>query len=86
MTTDAQLQTNVLDDLKSRPSVNAGHIGVTAKNGWVTLTGTLDRQYQKDAAARSVRNLMGAIAVCKDIKIKPEAGMTMVKNDLAIVP
>ena len=86
MTTDAQLQTNVLDELKSRPSVNVGRIGVTAKNGWVTLTGTLDWQYQKDAAARSVRNLMGAIAVCNDIKIKPEASMTTVKNDLAIVP
>ena len=86
MTTDAQLQTNVFDEFKSRLSVNAGHIGVTVKNGWVTLTGTLDRQYQKDAAARGVRNLMGAIAVCTDIKIKPEAGITMVKNDLAIVP
>ena len=86
MTTDAPLQTNVLDELKSRLSVNAGHIGVTAKNGWVTLTDTLDWQYQKDAAARSARNLMGAIAMCNDIKIKPEASMTMVKNDLTIVP
>ena len=157
MTTDTQLQTNVLDELKWRPSVNAAHIGVTAKNGvvtltgqvahyaektsaeeaakgvygvkglanditvemigslkrtdqdlaeaalnamkwdyevpndkvkvvvkngWVTLTGTLDWQYQKDAAARSVRNLMGVIAVSNDIKIKPEAKWIDVKSKI----
>ena len=157
MTTDAQLQTSVLDELKWRPSVNAAHIGVTAKNGvvtltgqvahyaeksaaeeaakgvygvkglanditvemlgslkrtdqdlaeaalnaiewdyevpndkvkvvvkngWVTLTGTLDWQYQKDAAARSVRNLMGVIALTNDIKIKPEAKGTDVKSKI----
>jgi osmotically-inducible protein OsmY len=157
MTTDTQLQTNVLDELKWRPSVNAAHIGVTAKsgvvtltgqvahyaekaaaeeaakgvygvkglanditvemlgslkrtdqdlaeavlnalkwdyevpndkvkvvvkNGWVTLTGTLDWQYQKDAAARSVRNLMGVIAVSNDITIKPEAKWIDVKSKI----
>ena len=157
MTTDAQLQTSVLDELKWRPSVNAAHIGVTAKNGvvtltgqvahyaeksaaeeaakgvygvkglandiavemlgslkrtdqdlaeaalnaiewdyevpndkvkvvvkngWLTLTGTLDWQYQKDAAARSVRNLMGVIALTNDIKIKPEAKGTDVKSKI----
>ena len=157
MTTDTQLQTNVLDELKWRPSVNAAHIGVTAKdgvvtltgpvahyaektaaekaakgvygvkglandiavemvgsfkrtdqdlaeaalnalkwdysvpndkvkvvvtNGWVTLTGTLDWKYQKDAAARSVRNLMGVIAVSNDITIKPEAKWIDVKSKI----
>ena len=157
MTTDTQLQTSVLDELKWRPSVNAAHIGVTAKNGvvtltgqvahyaekaaaeaaakgvygvkglandiavemlgslkrtdqdlaeaalnamkwdyevpndkvkvvvqngWLTLTGTLDWQYQKDAAARSVRTLMGVIALTNDIKIKPEAKGTDVKSKI----
>lgn len=39
MKTDSQLQQDVLDELKFTPDVDHAHIGVTAKNGVVTLTG-----------------------------------------------
>ena len=157
MNSDSQLQTNVLEELKWRPSVNAAHIGVTAKNGvvtltgqvthytektaaedaakgvygvkgvandimveilgshkrsdqdlaeaalstlkwnhevpddkikvivkdsWVTLEGTVDWQFQRDAADRCVRNLMGVSAVLNQIKIKPETKWIDVKNKI----
>ena len=157
MNTDSQLQSNVLDELKWRPSVDAAHIGVTAKhgvvtltgqvahyaektaaeeaakgvygvkglandivveipgsdkhsdqdvataalnamkwdfevpndkikvivnNGWVTLTGTVDWQYQKNAAVRCVRNLSGVTMVGNDIEIKPAVKWLDVKNKI----
>ena len=39
MTMDKTLQTNVLAELGWEPSVTSAHIGVTAKDGIVTLTG-----------------------------------------------
>ena len=40
MSHDARLQKAVLAELNWDPSVPAGHIGVTANNGVVTLSGT----------------------------------------------
>ena len=39
MMTDSSLQQAVLDELNWQPSVKAANIGVTAKDGVVTLTG-----------------------------------------------
>jgi len=157
MNADTQLQTNVLEELKWRPAVNAAHIGVAAKdgvvtltgqvahyaeksaaeeaakgvygvkglandievelagsskrsdqdiaeaaltalkwdyqvpndklkvvvkNGWITLDGTVDWEFQKDAAARCIRNLMGVIAVTNQIKIKPASKWIDVKSKI----
>jgi osmotically-inducible protein OsmY len=39
MISDSKLQTNVLAQLKWWPAIDAAHIGVTAKDGIVALTG-----------------------------------------------
>jgi osmotically-inducible protein OsmY len=40
MPDDLGLQTMVMDELAWEPSVDAAHIGVSASNGVVTLTGS----------------------------------------------
>jgi osmotically-inducible protein OsmY len=40
-------------------------------NGWVTLKGNVDWQYQKDAAARAVRDLTGVRGVNNNITVQP---------------
>ena len=40
--TDAQIQADVLDELKYEPNVQPNEIGVTVKDGVVTLTGWVD--------------------------------------------
>ena len=46
---------------------------VTAKveNGWLTLEGELDWQYQKDAARRAVEHLVGIRGVTNSVIVKP---------------
>jgi osmotically-inducible protein OsmY len=46
-------------------------VTVTVSNGWLTLKGTLDWQYQKEAAARAVRDLTGVKGVTNSIALKP---------------
>jgi osmotically-inducible protein OsmY len=57
-------------------------IKLTVKSGWITLEGTVDWQFQKDAAARSVRYLMGVVGVSNSIKIKPNVSWTDVKSKI----
>lgn len=42
MNNDHQLKTDVLAELAWEPRISADHIGVTAKDGVVTLTGHVD--------------------------------------------
>jgi osmotically-inducible protein OsmY len=69
MMTDNSLQQAVLDELKWEPSVNAAHIGVTAKDGVVTLSGDVSSYTEKLAAARAARRVIGVKGVAEDIKV-----------------
>ena len=46
MSTDKQLKQSVLDELNWEPSVNSANIGVTTKDGVVTLMGHVDTYAQ----------------------------------------
>ena len=39
MKNDAELQRDVMEELRLEPRVDASHVGVTAREGEVTLTG-----------------------------------------------
>lgn len=50
MKTDLDLQRDVLAELKWEPSVNAAHIGVSAQDGVITLSGHVPTYAEKYAA------------------------------------
>ena len=52
-------------------SVPPGAIEIRVEKGWVTLTGEVDWQFQKEAAALAVRTLIGVVGVSNLIEIKP---------------
>lgn len=60
-------------------------VTLTVSNGWLTLTGILDWQYQKEAAARTVRDLTGVKGVTNSITVKPhvQAGDVQAKIEAA---
>jgi osmotically-inducible protein OsmY len=53
MKTNTQLQRDVMDELEFEPSVNASNIGVSAKDGIVTLTGKVSNYAEKYAASEA---------------------------------
>lgn len=73
MKTDAQLKADVTNELQWEPSINAAHVGVTAKSGVVTLSGHLDTYAEKYAIERAVQRVEGvkAVAVELDVKLAP---------------
>jgi osmotically-inducible protein OsmY len=70
MYNDPELQQKVLDELKWEPSVTAGHIGVRAKDGVVTLSGHVETFMQRSAAEQAARRVQGVRAVVEEIRVK----------------
>jgi osmotically-inducible protein OsmY len=57
-------------------------IRVVVEGGWITLTGALDWEYQREAAERSVRGLMGVIGISNQIVLNPVASILPVTADI----
>jgi osmotically-inducible protein OsmY len=68
--TDSSLQRAVLDELNWQPSVKAANIGVTAKDGVVTLTGHVGSFAEKWAAERAVSSVFGVKAVAEELEVR----------------
>lgn len=70
MNTDHELKTNVLAELVWEPSISADHIGVTAKDGVVTLSGHVETYWQKLAAERAAGRVKGVKALVEEIEVR----------------
>ena len=76
---DTEIAESVVTSLKWHvwvPNV----VKATVENGWVTLTGAVAWDYQRNSAADAVRYLSGVVGVSNDITIKPTAQPTAVKD------
>lgn len=70
MSHDHLLQNAVLAQLQWEPSVNAAHIGVTAEDGIVTLTGHVESFAEKHAAEAATRLVNGVQGVAEEIEVR----------------
>jgi osmotically-inducible protein OsmY len=63
MKTNEELQKYVQDSIKWQPLLKAAEIGVTAKNGVVTLTGNVNSFTKKIEAEKAAKSVVGVRAV-----------------------
>jgi osmotically-inducible protein OsmY len=80
--TDADIAEAVENVLEWTSSLPADAIKVMVEGGWVTLSGEVGWQYQRQAAIANVRYLMGVTGVSDQISIKPLVTATAVKSDI----
>jgi osmotically-inducible protein OsmY len=73
MKTDAQLQQDVMAELKWEPAVHAAQIGVEVKNGVVTLAGEVSSYTEKVNAERAAQRVRGVKALAVEMKVKLSA-------------
>src|SRR5688500_12614106 len=71
--TDADVAKAALDALKWDSMVPDDKVKVTVEQGWVTLEGSVDWNYQREAAGRSVRNLNGVRGLSNLLSVKPKS-------------
>jgi len=79
MKTNEELQKDVQDAIKWEPLLHAAEIGVTAKNGVITLTGVVDSYAKKIEAEKAAKSVSGVKAIAETIEIN--FGSWYKKND-----
>jgi osmotically-inducible protein OsmY len=77
--TDSDIAQACVTSLKWNSQVPADRVHVSVSEGWVTLTGELDWNYQKESAGRVVRDLLGVVGVRNDIVVRPHVRATDVE-------
>ena len=80
---DSSLRQAVIDELQWEPSVNAAHIGVTARDGVVTLTGDVGSYAEKLAAERAAGRVFGVKAVAEELQVRFPLDQKMNDTDIA---
>ncbi|UKT64722.1 BON domain-containing protein [Pedobacter mucosus] len=70
MKSNESLQKDVQEAIKWEPLLNAAEIGVTVKDGVVTLTGTVDSYVKKTEAEDAAKKVSGVSAVVENIEVK----------------
>lgn len=69
---DNDIADEILKAYKWNWQIPNDKIKVKVENGWVSLTGDLSWNYQKEEAKNAIRNLEGIIGISNDITIKSE--------------
>lgn len=83
MKTDSQLQREVLEELAWDPRVRAADIGVSVKDGIVTLTGHVRSYAEKLAAEEDAKRVPGVKAVADELDVKPPGSFERTDEDIA---
>ncbi len=83
MKTDMELQRDVAEELKWEPRVKEDEIGISVKDGVVTLTGSVPDYSQRRAAARAAERVNGVRAVAQEIEVKVPSTFRRSDTELA---
>ena len=80
--TDADIARSVENVLQWTTYVPKDSVKVMVESGWVTLSGEVDWEYQRQTAKKGVRYLMGVTGVTDNIVIKPKVSLSAVKSEI----
>jgi osmotically-inducible protein OsmY len=80
--TDEEIARSVANALAWNTSIPSDRIKAQVSQGWVTLEGTVEWYYQKEAAARAVRYLRGVKGITDKIVVQPVVSADVVKAQI----
>jgi len=83
MKSDAELQKDVLAELEFAPSVKVEDIGVSVREGIVTLNGSVSNYAGKSAAAYAAKRVAGVRGLAEDIVVNLPASSRRTDSDIA---
>jgi len=79
---DPEIARDAVAAIKSQLPVSSQNIKVIVNNGWVTLEGNVEWQYQKNTAENAVRRLKGVRGVINAIAVKPQVQPSDIKRKI----
>jgi osmotically-inducible protein OsmY len=79
---DKDIAAAVVNRLEWDVAVPRDAIKVKVENGWITLSGEVDWNFQRQAAVQDVRRLLGVVGVSNQIAIKAGVDVLQVRGNL----
>jgi osmotically-inducible protein OsmY len=79
---DPELAAAAVDRLAWDASLPVDAVKVSVEQGWITLTGALDWNYQRHAAEDDLRRLSGVTGLTNRITITPKADAKVVSEEI----
>lgn len=83
MKNNEELQKDVQNAIKWEPLLHAAEIGVTAKQGVVSLTGVVDSYTKKMEAENAAKKVIGVKALVENIEVKFPSSWTKTDAEIA---
>lgn len=81
-TADDEIARRAVNTIKWNAVLPDEAVQVKVQNGWVTLTGKLDWNYQKQRAADAVRDIKGVVGITNQIELRPVVSKIDVKKHI----
>jgi osmotically-inducible protein OsmY len=79
---DPEIAREAADAIRSQLPISSEKIKVIVKNGWVTLEGGVEWQYQRQTAENAVRRIRGVQGTTNSIEVKPHVEPSEVKRQI----
>lgn len=79
-TADDTIATRALNIISWSADIPDGDIQVIVQNGWITLEGEVDWQYQKETVERAVRKLSGVVGVDNRLTLVPRVDVVDIQH------
>jgi osmotically-inducible protein OsmY len=79
---DPEIARDLVAELKTWLPVSSKNIKATVKNGWVTLEGEVEWNYQREYAEQAVRRIKGVRGISNLISLKPRAQPEDIKRKI----
>ena len=79
---DPEIARDAVAAIKNQLPISSERIKVIVKDGWVTLEGRVEWQYQRNTAETAVRRIKGVRSVSNLIQLKPRAQPSEIKRKI----
>jgi osmotically-inducible protein OsmY len=79
---DPDIARDAVSAIKSQLPISSEHIKVVVKNGWITLEGQVEWQYQRQTAENAVRRIKGVKGVSNLIQLRPRIEPSEIKRKI----
>jgi osmotically-inducible protein OsmY len=79
---DPEIARDAVSAIKIALPLSSENIKVVVKNGWITLEGQVEWQYQKNTAESGLRRIKGVKGVLNTISVRPHVEPTQIKNKI----
>jgi osmotically-inducible protein OsmY len=79
---DPEIARDAVAAIQAQLPYSAEHIRVVVRDGWITLEGQVEWNYQKERAEETVRRIRGVKGVTNSIQLQPRATPTDIKRKI----